>query len=203
MTRAADLANFAQNINGNNLSMDIVTATNQISVTNQVSVGNIVLGVVEIDIMAMWRTADIQGYRTLYSDGGGVTYSWDNGTVRVDTSIGSHNWDLGKVRLSAGSYRIIQEYRPSPTVHGWNVYGTDSNGHIIRLQADSGWGPGVTTYTSIRAQLNKDLGYSRTFISPIYTVASETTFRIGMQTDPYTTGGYKYFVESAYLVRVR
>ena len=98
-----------------------------------ITVGDVVLGNSYIDIMKMWRTADIQGYKNDYSDGGSISYSWDNGTVRIDTSTGSHNWDIGKVRLPVGVYQIYLQYRPSPTQHGWNVYGTNSNAHIIRL----------------------------------------------------------------------
>jgi hypothetical protein len=168
-----------------------------------VSINGVAVSRIQTDIMAMWRTADIQGYTAQYPDGGSVSYSWDNGTVRIDTSVGSHNWDIGKVRLPAGSYQILFVYRPSPTQHGWNVYGTNSNAHLIRLQTDAGYGSTQTLVEATAPQINKDLGYSITYASGIYTLSSETTLRIGMQTDPYGSGGYKYFIEAAYILRVR
>lgn len=171
------------------------------TMTGALTVGGVLLGNVQEDIVALWRSADIQGYKSSYSDGGGINYTWDNGLVRVDSSIGSHNWDVGKIRLLAGKYQIAMQYRPSPTQHGWNVYGSNSNAHIIRLQSDAGWGS-FNNFVEIRAQLNKDVGYSQLFLSGTYVVSADGTFRIGMQTDPYVTGGYKYYVEAAYLLRV-
>jgi hypothetical protein len=171
------------------------------TMTGALTIGGVLLGNVQIDIMALWRSADVQGYKSSYSDGGGVNYTWDNGIVRIDTSVGSHNWDVGKIRLPAGRYQIALQYRPSPTQHGWNVYGSNSNAHIIRLQTDAGLGS-YSTRAEIRAQLNKDVGYSMMFLSSTYVVPSDETFRIGMQTDPYGTGGFKCWIEAAYLLRV-
>jgi hypothetical protein len=163
--------------------------------------GSVRLGQIQTDIMRMWRSADIQGYKVDYGDGGGINYTWDNSIVRIDTSIGSHNWEIGKIYLPAGKYQLILQYRPSPTVHGWNVYGTNSNAHVIRLISDAGYGA-YTTYLEVYApQINKDLGYSITYTSSTYTAAAGT-YRINMGTDPYGGGGYKYFVESAYLIRL-
>jgi hypothetical protein len=167
-----------------------------------VTVGDVLIGTTHIDIMKMWRTADIQGYKNSYGDGGSISYTWDNGTVRIDTSIGSHNWDIGKVRLPVGIYQLYLQYRPSPTQHGWNVYGTNSNAHIVRLISDAGYGS-FSTFLAVSGQLNKDVGYSYLFKSGTYEVSSETTYRINMGTDPYTTGGYKCFVEASYLIKIR
>ena len=154
-----------------------------------------------IDIMKMWRTAELQGYYTAASDGGGVSYSWHTGgVVRIDTSVGSHNWDLGKVYLEEGTYYILIQYRPSPDQHGWSVYGSNSNAHRIRLQSDAGWGA-FNTYLNVNAQANKDVGYSMRFRSGAST-RSAGTYRIGMQTDPYSSGGYKCWVEAAYLMKI-
>ena len=186
-----------------NLGVGTANPTSKLHVVDgNITAGDVTLGQTHIDIMKMWRTADIQGYKSDYGDGGSVSYTWDNGTVRVDTSVGSHNWDVGKVRLPAGVYQIYLQYRPSPTQHGWNVYGTNSNAHRIRLQSDAGYGS-YTEFLVVTAQLNKDVGYSRLFTSGTYQVTTETTYRIGMQTDPYTTGGYKCFIESAYLIKLR
>lgn len=171
------------------------------TMTGALTVNNIILGNIQEDIMALWRSADVQGYKTAYSDGGGINYTWDNGIVRVDSSVGSHNWDIGKIRLPAGRYQIAMQYRPTPTTHGWNVYGNNSNAHIIRLQTDAGYGS-YSTRAEIRAQLNKDVGYSLLFLSSTYVVSADETFRIGMQTDPYGTGGYKCWIEAAYLLRI-
>ncbi len=186
-----------------NLGVGTANPTSKLHVVDgNITAGDVTLGQTHIDIMKMWRTADIQGYKSDYGDGGSVSYTWDNGTVRIDTSVGSHNWDVGKVRLPAGVYQIYLQYRPSPTQHGWNVYGTNSNAHRIRLQSDAGYGS-YTEFLVVAAQLNKDVGYSRLFTSGTYQVTTETTYRIGMQTDPYTTGGYKCFVEAAYLIKLR
>lgn len=171
------------------------------TMTGALTAGGVLLGNVQEDIMALWRSADMQGYKDSYNDGGGITYTWDNGIVRVDSSVGSHNWDVGKIRLPAGRYQVAMQYRPSPTQHGWNVYGTNSNAHLIRLQTDAGYQQ-FNNLITLRAQLNKDVGYSQMFLSPTYVVSADGTFRIGMQTDPYGTGGYKYYVEAAYLLRV-
>jgi len=169
--------------------------------TSKLTVGDVLVGTNHIDIMKMWRTADIQGYKNDYGDGGVISYTWDNGTVRVDGSYGSHNWDIGKVRLPAGTYQLYLQYRPSSTVHAWNVYGTNSNAHTVRLISDAGYGS-FSTFLSVSGQLNKDVGYSYLFKSGTYEVSSETTYRINMGTDPYTTGGYKCFVEASYLIKI-
>jgi hypothetical protein len=174
----------------------------RIDSSGRLLVGDVLMGTNHIDIMKMWRTADIQGYTNHYGDGGGVSYTWDNGTVRVDTSIGSHGWDIGKVRLPVGIYQLYLQYRPSPTQHGWNVYGTNSNGHHVDLISDAGYGS-FSTFLAVYGQLNKDVGYSYLFKSETYTVFSETTYRINMKTQPYGTGGYKYFVEASYLIKIR
>ena len=164
--------------------------------------GGVEVARVHTDIMAMWRTADLQGYTTHAADGGSIGYTWDNGMVLVDSSVGSHNWDIGKINLSPGVYQLVLVWRPSPTAHGWSNFGTNSNGHDLRLQSNAGWGA-FDTYLSVSAlSINKDLGYSITYVSGIYTVASQTTYRIGMGTQPYSGGGYKYYVEAAYLMRL-
>ena len=174
----------------------------KLDVTGVIRSGGVELSRVHTDIMAMWRTADLQGYTTHAADGGSVGYTWDNGMVLVDTSVGSHNWDIGKINLSPGVYQLVIVWRPSPTAHGWSNFGTNSNGHDLRLQSDAGWGA-FNTYLSVSAlSINKDLGYSITYASGIYTVASQTTYRIGMGTQPYNGGGYKYYVEAAYLMRL-
>lgn len=173
----------------------------RINSSGVVTAGGVEFGRVHTDIMRMWRTADMQGYTSYYPDGGNVNYTWDNGVVRMDSSIGSHNWDIGKVRLVPGTYQLVLVYRPSPTQHGWNVYGSSSNGHSIRLQTDGGY-QAFNTLINIYLQTNKDVGHSITGVSGTYVVTSEATFRIGMGTDPYSNGGYKYYVEAAYLMRL-
>jgi len=180
----------------------ITSAGNVNITTGSLTIGDVIAGRTQVDIMKLWRSADIQGYKASASDGGGINYTWDNGLVRVDTSIGSHNWDIGKIRLPAGSYMLAMQYRPSPTQHGWNVYGSNSNAHIIRLISDNNYGA-FNTFLTVSGQLNKDVGYSQLFMSGTYVVSSEGTYRIQMQTDPYSSGGYKYFVEAAYLIKIR
>ena len=174
----------------------------KLDVTGVIRSGSVELSRVHTDIMAMWRTADLQGYTTHAADGGAINYTWDNGMVLVDSSIGSHNWDIGKINLSPGVYQLVIVWRPSPTAHGWSNFGTNSNGHTIRLQSNAGYGAFDTFLTADAPSINKDLGYSITYASGIYTVASQTTYRIGMGTQPYNGGGYKYYVEAAYLMRL-
>lgn len=180
-----------------------VTERMRIDSAGLVSINGVHVGRIQTDILAMWRTSDLEGRNSFYPDGGTVGYSWDNGVLRMDSSIGSHNWDIGKIRLPAGSYQIVFAYRPSATQHTWNVYGTNSNAHVIKLQTDAGYGSYNTLLSVTAPQINKDLGYSITYTSGVLTIASDSTLRVGMATDPYGAGGYKYYIESAYIIRVR
>jgi len=202
-SQSATIADSRLMISGTTGNVGIGKAPSyKLDVDGVIRSGSVELGRVHTDIMKMWRTADLQGYTTQAADGGGISYTWDNGMVLVDSSVGSHNWDIGKINLSPGVYQLVLVWRPSPTAHGWSNFGTNSNGHDMRLQSNAGWGA-FDTYLSVSAlSLNKDLGYSITYVSGIYTVASQTTYRIGMGTQPYNGGGYKYYVEAAYLMRL-
>jgi hypothetical protein len=175
----------------------------RIDSTGIVTVNGVALGRIQTDILRMWRTSDKEGRNSFYPDGGTVYYSWDNGVLRMDASIGSHNWDIGKILLPAGSYQLVIQYRPSPTQHDWTTFGTNSNGHSIRLQTNGGYGAFSTLGSVSAFAINKDLEYSTTYASGVITIGSDSVLRVGMGTDPYSGGGYKYYVEAAYIIRVR
>ena len=159
-------------------------------------------GVPYLDIMKLWRSADLQGYTNSYPDGGSISYTWySGGVVKIDSSVGSHNWDVGEIYLEAGTYFILMQYRPSPDQHGWNVYGTNSNGHSIRLQTNGGYGA-YNTLTSVYGQAGKDDRNSIRYRSGTYQITQSGVFRIGMGTQPYVTGGYKCWIENAYLMKM-
>jgi len=185
---------------GNNTGLEERMRINSSGV---LSVNGVTLGRIQTDILRMWRTSDKEGRVIDYADGGNITYSWDNGVLLMDASVGSHNWDIGRVRLPAGSYQVVLVYRPSPTAHGWSNFGSNSNGHEIRLQTDAGYGSFDTLISVSAPTINKDTNYSITYASGVATLASDTTLRVGMRTDPYSGGGYKYYVEAAYIIRVR
>jgi hypothetical protein len=192
------------NRNGSSLT-STMTERMRITVDGQVGLTSFdtstFVGQQSTDIMSMWRTALNQGYYTDASDGGAVSYTFVGNSVIVDNSVGSHNWDIGKIYLVPGSYQIVFCYRPTATQHAWNVYGTNSNGHSISLVNDAAYPWSVYMTASING-ISKDLSYSRTVRSGVYTVTTAGTYRIAMATDPYSGGGYKYYVESARLIKV-
>jgi hypothetical protein len=192
------------NRNGSSLT-STMTERMRITVDGQVGLTSFdtstFVGQQSTDIMSMWRTALNQGYYTDAGDGGAVSYTFVGNSVIVDNSVGSHNWDIGKIYLVPGSYQIVFCYRPTATQHAWNVYGTNSNGHSISLVNDAAWPWSVYMTASIDG-ISKDLSYSRTVRSGVYTVTTAGTYRIAMATDPYSGGGYKYYVESARLIKV-
>jgi hypothetical protein len=159
------------------------------------------VGQINTDIMAMWRSADQLGYKTDASDGGSVAYTFYGNGVLVDTSVGSHNWDIGQIYLLAGTYMIVLNWRPSTTQHGWTVYGSNSNGHSISLISNTSYSYWSYYTTASAPSISKDLGYSIMYRSTPVSV-SAGTYKISMNTQPYNNGGYKYYVESAWLIKV-
>jgi hypothetical protein len=158
-------------------------------------------GQINTDIMAMWRSADQLGYKTDASDGGSIVYTFYGNSVLVDTSVGSHNWDIGQINLLAGTYMIVFNWRPSTTQHGWNVYGNNSNGHSISLISNTSYSSWSFYTTATAPSISKDLGYSIMYRSTPVAI-SAGTYKISMNTQPYNGGGYKYYVESAWLIKV-
>ena len=165
------------------------------------------VGTVWTDVMKNWRASQAQadGSYMEPSDGGSVAYSWDNGTVKVTTSAGSHTWRSGFVYLPAGKYQLVETVRPSPTADGWAAYDQYSCIGIFGISdpANTGFNTPSAAIVSVSSEfLQKDLGYAKTYQSSVFTISTADKYAIWHQTQPYFSCGYAYWIEQQYIIRL-
>ena len=142
-----------------------------------------------------------------WSDGGTASWSWDNGVLRMDSNVGSHTWQCGSVYLTAGYYTLMQCWRACSDAHGWSNFGSSSNGNQYSLTTDAAYGSYNTLLTSYSGQHSRSDGKSRWFSTTTgnlwYNVTSAGTYRIQQMGQPYGSGGYKYYILAAYLLKLK
>ena len=166
---------------------------------------------IHTDLLALLKSSQNHGNNTgmYYSwpDGGGASWSWDNGVLRMDSNIGSHSWQCGAVHLTPGYYTLMQCWRASPDAHGWSNFGSNSNGNGYYLTDDQAYGSYNTLLTSYAGQAPRNDGktywYGTTTGNFWHTVTSAGTYRIQQMGQPYGSGGYKYYILAAYLLKLK
>jgi len=166
---------------------------------------------VHTDLLALLKSSTNHGNQTgmYYSwpDGGGASWSWDNGVLRMDSNIGSHSWQCGAVHLTPGYYTLMQCWRASPDAHGWSNFGSYSNGNGYYLTTDAAYGSYNTLLTSYAGQAPRNDGktywYGTTTGNFWHNVTSSGTYRIQQMGQPYGSGGYKYYILAAYLLKLK
>ena len=166
---------------------------------------------IHTDLLALLKSSTNHGNQTgmYYSwpDGGGASWSWDNGVLRMDSNIGSHNWQCGAVHLTPGYYTLMQCWRASPDAHGWSNFGSNSNGNAYYLTDDQAYGSWNTLLTSYAGQAPRNDGktywYGTTTGNFWHNVTSAGTYRIQQMGQPYGSGGYKYYILAAYLLKLK
>ena len=166
---------------------------------------------VHTDLLALLKSSTNHGNQTgmYYSwpDGGGASWSWDNGVLRMDSNIGSHSWQCGAVHLTPGYYTLMQCWRASPDAHGWSNFGSNSNGNGYYLTDDQAYGSYNTLLTSYAGQAPRNDGktywYGTTTGNFWHYVSSAGTYRIQQMGQPYGGGGYKYYILAAYLLKLK
>ena len=166
---------------------------------------------IHTDLLALLKSSQNHSNQTgmYYSwpDGGGASWSWDNGVLRMDSNIGSHNWQCGAVHLTPGYYTLMQCWRASPDAHGWSNFGSNSNGNAYYLTDDQAYGSWNTLLTSYAGQAPRNDGktywYGRTTGNFWHNVTSAGTYRIQQMGQPYGSGGYKYYILAAYLLKLK
>ena len=166
---------------------------------------------VHTDLLALLKSSTNHGNQTgmYYSwpDGGGASWSWDNGVLRMDSNIGSHSWQCGSVYLTPGYYTLMQCWRASPDAHGWSNFGSNSNGNGYYLTSDAAYGSYNTLLTSYAGQAPRNDGktywYGTTQGNFWHNVTSAGTYRIQQMGQPYGSGGYKYYILAAYLLKLK
>ena len=163
------------------------------------------------DLLALLKSSTNHGNQTgmYYSwpDGGGASWTWDNGVLRMDSNVGSHNWQCGAVHLTPGYYTLMQCWRASPDAHGWSNFGSNSNGNAYYLTDDLAYGSYNTLLTSYAGQAPRNDGktywYGTTSGNFWHYVSSAGTYRIQQMGQPYGSGGYKYYILAAYLLKLK
>ena len=166
---------------------------------------------IHTDLLALLKSSQNHSNQTgmYYSwpDGGGASWSWDNGVLRMDSNIGSHNWQCGAVHLTPGYYTLMQCWRASPDAHGWSNFGSNSNGNAYYLTDDQAYGSWNTLLTSYAGQAPRNDGktywYGTTTGNFWHNVTSAGTYRIQQMGQPYGSGGYKYYILAAYLLKLK
>ena len=166
---------------------------------------------VHTDLLALLKSSQNHGNNTgmYYSwpDGGGASWTWDNGVLRMDSNIGSHSWQCGSVYLTPGYYTLMQCWRASPDAHGWSNFGNNSNGNGYYLTSDAAYGSYNTLLTSYASQSSRTNGrtfwYGTTTGNFWHNVTSAGTYRIQQMGQPYGSGGYKYYILAAYLLKLK
>ena len=166
---------------------------------------------VHTDLLALLKSSQNHGNNTgmYYSwpDGGGASWTWDNGVLRMDSNVGSHSWQCGAVHLTPGYYTLMQCWRASPDAHGWSNFGSNSNGNGYYLTTDAAYGSYNTLLTSYAGQAPRNDGktywYGTTTGNFWYNVTSAGTYRIQQMGQPYGSGGYKYYILAAYLLKLK
>ncbi len=166
---------------------------------------------VHTDLLALLKSSTNHGNQTgmYYSwpDGGGASWTWDNGVLRMDSNVGSHNWQCGAVHLTPGYYTLMQCWRASPDAHGWSNFGSNSNGNAYYLTDDLAYGSYNTLLTSYAGQAPRNDGktywYGTTSGNFWHYVSSAGTYRIQQMGQPYGSGGYKYYILAAYLLKLK
>ena len=166
---------------------------------------------VHTDLLALLKSSQNHSNQTgmYYSwpDGGGASWSWDNGVLRMDSNIGSHSWQCGAVHLTPGYYTLMQCWRASPDAHGWSNFGSNSNGNGYYLTDDQAYGSYNVLLTSYAGQAPRNDGktywYGTTTGNFWHNVTSAGTYRIQQMGQPYGSGGYKYYILAAYLLKLK
>jgi len=176
--------------------------------SSRLQVGELNVGNDWIDALQNWRISAVQADGALNNasgDGGDISYTWDSaGAVRVDASIGSHRFRSGYVYLPAGKYILLMEYRPTATAHGWTMAGSCANSHGFRLVNSTSSSYTVADASSWHVQgdqVNKSNQYSIVYKSAPYSLAAGT-YAVWQYTNPYTNGGYKYWILRERIYRV-
>lgn len=185
-----------------NVGIGTTSPQSKLQIGTDINVGDI-----WIDVMKNWRASQAQadGSYMEPGDGGSVGYSWDNGAVKVTTSAGSHTWRSGFVFLPTGKYKLVETVRPSPTADGWAAYDQYSCIGIFAIsdQANTGLNSPSAAIVSVSSEfLQKDLGYAKTYQSPVFTISTEGKYAIWHQTQPYYSCGYAYWIEQQYIIRL-
>ena len=142
-----------------------------------------------------------------WADGGTASWSWDHYGMRMDANVGSHNWQCGSVYLTPGTYTLMQCWKAEPNTHGWSVFGSNSNGNGYYLTDDQAYGSYNTLLTSYASQSPSNDGrafwYGTTSGNFFHNVTSAGTYRIQQMGQPYGSGGYKYYILAAYLLKLK
>ena len=166
---------------------------------------------IHTDLLALLKSSQNHsnnvGMYYSWSDGGTASWSWDNGVLRMDANVGSHNWQCGSVYLTPGYYTLMQCWRASPDAHGWSNFGSSSNGNGYYLTDDAAYGSYNTLLTSYAPQQPRNNGrtfwYGTTTGNFWHNVTSAGTYRIQQMGQPYGSGGYKYYILAAYLLKLK
>jgi len=166
---------------------------------------------IHTDLLALLKSSQNHGNNTgmyySWSDGGAASWSWDNGVLRMDSNVGSHSWQCGAVHLTPGYYTLMQCWRASPDAHGWSNFGSNSNGNGYYLTDDQAYGSYNTLLTSYAGQAPRNDGktywYGTTTGNFWHNVTSAGTYRIQQMGQPYGSGGYKYYILAAYLLKLK
>ena len=166
---------------------------------------------VHTDLLALLKSSQNHsnnvGMYYSWPDGGGASWTWDNGVLRMDSNIGSHTWQCGSVYLTPGYYTLMQCWRASPDAHGWSNFGSNSNGNGYYLTDDQAYGSYNTLLTSYAGQSPRNNGrtfwYGTTSGNFWHNVTSAGTYRIQQMGQPYGSGGYKYYILAAYLLKLK
>jgi hypothetical protein len=171
------------------------------TITGNLVVGSNLVRTETHDIISLWRAAEERGSVVHNNDGGGTGYGFYNGIVKVTNNSGGHGFTVGKVDVTAGSYRIEVVYKATNQQHSWNVYGSNGNEFTVGIASNAAW-PSYTTYAAITAVLPNNADYSKKFLS-VTADLSAGTYVIWMSSNPYTGGGYQHYLESIKLVQVK
>ena len=101
----------------------------------------------------------------------------------------------------------MQCWRACSDAHGWSNFGSSSNGNAYYLTDDNAYGSYNTLLTSYTGQHSrtdaKTRWYGTTTGNLWHYVSSAGTYRIQQMGQPYGSGGYKYYILAAYLLKLK